>query len=153
MDLCRVTKRACPNACLGGDKGKYRLCIAKKSWKRLKEKIKIITRKTSPIPVTERIKRLNRLMYGWVNYFKNATGYQKFKELDVVCDTVYGRLGRSRSVGFELFANWGSMKVGRGDLLILEKEDGRLLAVQLWGYRLPKNACDNGDIFHFWSII
>jgi len=65
-----------------GDRGKYRLCIAKKSWKRLKEKIKVITRKTSPIPFVERIQRLNSLMRGWVNYFKNATGYQKFKELD-----------------------------------------------------------------------
>lgn len=53
-----------------GDRGKYRLCIAKPSWKRLKEKIKIITRKTSPIPFEERIEQLNRLMYGWVNYFK-----------------------------------------------------------------------------------
>ena len=65
-----------------GDRGKYRLCIAKKSWKRLKEKIKIITKKTSPIPLVERINRLNQTMYGWVNYFKHATGYQKFKELD-----------------------------------------------------------------------
>lgn len=65
-----------------GDRGKYRLCIAKKSWHRLKEKIKIITRKTSPIPLEERIERLNRLMFGWVNYFKHATGYQKLKDLD-----------------------------------------------------------------------
>ena len=65
-----------------GAKGKYRLSIAKKSWQRLKEKIKIITRKTSPIPFVERIERLNRLMYGWVNYFKHATGYAKFKKLD-----------------------------------------------------------------------
>jgi hypothetical protein len=65
-----------------GDKGKYRLCIAKKSWRRLKEKIKIITRKTSPIPFAERIEQLNRLMVGWVNYFQHATGYQKLKDLD-----------------------------------------------------------------------
>ena len=65
-----------------GDQGKYRLCIAKKSWQRLKQKIKIITRKTSPIPFAERIERLNRLMVGWVNYFKHATGFQKFKDLD-----------------------------------------------------------------------
>ena len=65
-----------------GDKDKYRLCIAQKSWKRLKEKIKVITKKTSPIPLVERITRLNHLMYGWVNYFKHATGYQKFKRLD-----------------------------------------------------------------------
>ncbi len=65
-----------------GERGKYRLSIDKKSWQRLKEKIKIITRKTSPIPLVERIERLNMLMKGWVNYFKHATGYQKFKDLD-----------------------------------------------------------------------
>jgi group II intron reverse transcriptase/maturase len=65
-----------------GEKGKYRLSIAKKSWQRLKQKIKIITRKTVPMSAAERIEKLNRLMYGWVNYFKYATGYQKFKELD-----------------------------------------------------------------------
>jgi hypothetical protein len=65
-----------------GDRGKYRLCIAKKSWQRLKVKIKIITRKTTPIPLVERIEKLNQLMRGWVHYFKNATGYQKLKDLD-----------------------------------------------------------------------
>ena len=65
-----------------GERGKYRLCISKKSWARLKRKIKQITRKTLPIPFKERLQRLNRLMYGWVAYFKHATGYQKLKELD-----------------------------------------------------------------------
>ena len=65
-----------------GDKGKYRLCIAKKSWKRLKEKIKFITKKTRPLSLAERIKKLNEVMRGWINYFKHATGYQKFKNLD-----------------------------------------------------------------------
>lgn len=65
-----------------GERGKYRLSISKKSWKRLKEKIKLITKKTSPIPFEERIQRLNQLMWGWVNYFKHATGYEKFKYLD-----------------------------------------------------------------------
>jgi RNA-directed DNA polymerase len=65
-----------------GERGKYRLSIAKKSWKRLREKIKLITRKTYPIPFEERIVRLNRLMWGWVNYFKHGTGSEKFKYLD-----------------------------------------------------------------------
>lgn len=64
------------------DKGKYRLCIAKKSWARLKLRIKAITRKTKPIPFVERIIELNSLMRGWVNYFQHATGYQKLKDLD-----------------------------------------------------------------------
>jgi len=65
-----------------GVRGQYRLSIAKKSWERLKMKIKFITRKTSPIPFAERIDHLNELMRGWVHYFKNATGYQKLKDLD-----------------------------------------------------------------------
>lgn len=65
-----------------GSKGKYRLRISKSSWSKLKYKIKTITRKTSPIPFRERIYRLNRLMRGWIHYFKNATGYEKLKALD-----------------------------------------------------------------------
>ncbi len=65
-----------------GDKGKYRLCISKTSWQRLKEKIKVITRKTSPIPFEQRIRRLNYLMRGWLNYFKYATGHEKLRYLD-----------------------------------------------------------------------
>ena len=65
-----------------GERGKYNLRIAPKSWERLKVKVKAITRKTSPIPFGERIDRLNSLMAGRVQYFKHATGYQKFRELD-----------------------------------------------------------------------
>ena len=65
-----------------GEKGKYRLSIAPKSWESLKRKIKSLTRKTDPIPFEWRIHRLNSLMFGWVNYFKYATGYEKFDRLD-----------------------------------------------------------------------
>ncbi len=65
-----------------GEKGVYRLCIARKSWERLKLKIKVITRKTRPATVGERIAALNLLMRGWVNYFRHATGFQKLKDLD-----------------------------------------------------------------------
>ena len=65
-----------------GQRGQYQLRIAKKSWQRLKAKIKIITRKTTPMTLAERITQLNELMRGWVHYFKYATGYQKLRELD-----------------------------------------------------------------------
>jgi hypothetical protein len=65
-----------------GERGKYKLRVSAKSWERLKRKIKVLTRKTSPIPFEERIKQLNQLMRGWVHYFKLATGYQKLKTLD-----------------------------------------------------------------------
>lgn len=65
-----------------GERGNYQLSIARTSWERLKRKIKEITRKATPKTVQERIGALNQLMRGWVNYFKHATGYQKFKDLD-----------------------------------------------------------------------
>lgn len=65
-----------------GERGKYRLSIARTSWERLKGKIKEITRKTTPKTVQERIEALNQLMRSWVNYFKHATGYQKFKDFE-----------------------------------------------------------------------
>ena len=66
-----------------GKPGQYQLRVAKKSWQRLKAKIKIITRKTTPMTVAERISKLNELMRGWIHYFKYATGYQKLRDLDV----------------------------------------------------------------------
>ena len=65
-----------------GEKGKYRLSIARKSWEALKRKIKTITRKTDPMPLDVRIQALNQLMKGWLNYFKYATGYEKLDRLD-----------------------------------------------------------------------
>ena len=65
-----------------GDKGKYQLIVSKKSLKRLKAKIKYITRKTIPCSFDERIQRLNRLMYGWLNYFKQASIFGKLKYMD-----------------------------------------------------------------------
>lgn len=64
-----------------GDKG-WILAISKQSWTQLKYKIKQITRKTTGVSLTTRIEQLNALMRGWVNYFRLATGYQKFKDLD-----------------------------------------------------------------------
>ncbi len=87
ISVCRPVKFELLGHCFTstykkGERGKYRLSISKKSWMRLKEKIKLITKKTLPIPLAERIGRLNLLMWGWVNYFKHATGYEKFKYLD-----------------------------------------------------------------------
>lgn len=65
-----------------GERGKYNLRVSPKSFKRLKLKIKGITRKTSPMSFDERIDRLNDLVRGWVNYFKLANTWTKLKELD-----------------------------------------------------------------------
>ena len=53
-----------------GEKGKYQLVAKKSKWAELKQKLKYLTRKTIPMSFDERTKRLNRLIRGWVNYFK-----------------------------------------------------------------------------------
>ena len=65
-----------------GEKGKYQLVVSEKSWKSLKQKLKTITRKTTPMSFDERIRKLNEVQRGWVNNFRMASIYVKLKELD-----------------------------------------------------------------------
>ena len=65
-----------------GDKGKYQLVASDKSWKALKEKLKAVTRKTSPLKFEERIQKLKEIQQGWINYFRMASLTGKLKELD-----------------------------------------------------------------------
>ena len=65
-----------------GSKGKYQLRVSPESIKRMKKKVKEITRKTSPVSFDERIKKLNAFAGGWINYFKYANFSTKLKEID-----------------------------------------------------------------------
>ena len=65
-----------------GEKGKYQLVVSKKSWKTLKQKLKIITRKTTPSTFDERIAKLKEIQRGWLEYFRIASIYGKLKDLD-----------------------------------------------------------------------
>ena len=65
-----------------GEKGQYQLVVSKKSWAKLKAKLKIITRKTSSMTFDERIKKLKEVSHGWLNYFRLASIQTKLKELD-----------------------------------------------------------------------
>ena len=65
-----------------GEKGKYQLIVSSKSWKKFKQKLKIITRKTTPMSFNERIHKLNEVLRGWVNNFRMASIYNKLNELD-----------------------------------------------------------------------
>ncbi len=65
-----------------GEKGKYQLVVSEKSWKKLKQKLKTITRKTTPMSFDERIRKLNEVQRGWVNNFRMASIYNKLNELD-----------------------------------------------------------------------
>jgi len=65
-----------------GERGKYQLVVSVKSWKKLKQKLKIITRKTTPMSFDERIQKLNEVQRGWVNAFRMASIQNKLTELD-----------------------------------------------------------------------
>jgi RNA-directed DNA polymerase len=65
-----------------GERGKYQLVVSEKSWKKLKQKLKVLTRKTTPMSFDERIEKLNEVQRGWVNAFRMASIQNKLNELD-----------------------------------------------------------------------
>ena len=65
-----------------GVKGKYQTVASDKSWKNLKEKLKAITRKTTPSSLSERIQKIKGIQRGWINYHRMGSIYGKLKTLD-----------------------------------------------------------------------
>jgi RNA-directed DNA polymerase len=65
-----------------GEKGRYQLVVSRKSWSKLKEKVKTITRKTTPMSFDERIRKLNEAQQGWINNFRMANIRAKLKDVD-----------------------------------------------------------------------
>jgi hypothetical protein len=65
-----------------GERGQYQLVASEKSWKRFKQNLKAITRKTAPYSFDERIRKLKEVQRGWVNYFRMASIHGKLKDLD-----------------------------------------------------------------------
>lgn len=65
-----------------GERGQYQTVVGKKAWQKLKETLKRITRKTTPMSFDERIQKLQEVQRGWVNYFRMASIHQKLKDMD-----------------------------------------------------------------------
>jgi len=65
-----------------GERGKYQLVVSEKGWKKLKQKLKTITRKTTPMSFDERIQKLGETQRGWINAFRMASIQNKLAELD-----------------------------------------------------------------------
>lgn len=65
-----------------GEKGKYQLVVSDKSWDKLKQSLKTITRKTAPLSIAERIHKLKEVGRGWLNYFRMASVTGKLGDLD-----------------------------------------------------------------------
>ncbi|SDY71427.1 Group II intron, maturase-specific domain [Proteiniborus ethanoligenes] len=63
-------------------KGGIKFRVHDKSYDRLKEKIRNITNRNVSMNFNHRIKKLNEIVVGWVNYFKLADMKTKLKELD-----------------------------------------------------------------------
>lgn len=62
--------------------GKYDIRIHDKSIKRIKDKIKKITSRSYSISIKDRIRRLNQITTGWVNYFSIAKAKVIMQKLD-----------------------------------------------------------------------
>lgn len=65
-----------------GVKGRYQLVVTEKAWKRLKQRLKTITRKTTPMSFDERIAKINEVQRGWLNYFRGTSIQGKLRDLD-----------------------------------------------------------------------
>ena len=65
-----------------GDVGKYQLTINEKAWKRLKQSLKSITRKTAAKSLSERVTKINEVQRGWLNYFRGTSIYGKLRDMD-----------------------------------------------------------------------
>jgi len=102
-----------------GEKGKYQLVVSEKSWKKLKQKLKTITRKTTPMSFDERIRKLKEVQRGWVNAFRMASIQNKLNELD-------GWL-RNR-LRYCIWHHWKKLERKRKNLIRLGVEQGQAYA-------------------------
>ena len=65
-----------------GERGQYQFVVSEKGWKTLKQKLKTITRKTTPCTFDERIRRIKEVQRGWLGYYRMASIHGKLKDLD-----------------------------------------------------------------------
>ena len=65
-----------------GSKNPYQLVVAEKAWKRLKERLKSITRKTTPAKFDERITTIKQVQRGWLTYFRGTNIMGKLRDID-----------------------------------------------------------------------
>jgi len=64
------------------DKGGWGIRIAPKSLKRINEKIRAKTKRNDPSNTGEKIKKLEAVIEGWVNYFRLARAKSAMQKLD-----------------------------------------------------------------------
>ena len=62
--------------------GEIRPRVSEKSYTRLREKIRKITRRSWPVSMDERIRKLMQVTRGWVNYFAYADGHTRLRRIE-----------------------------------------------------------------------
>jgi RNA-directed DNA polymerase len=62
--------------------GRVGIRVAPKAWKRLKMRLKQLTRRSWGVSIEHRIGRLNRYIAGWCAYFAIADGRKRFEAID-----------------------------------------------------------------------
>ena len=102
-----------------GERGKYQLVVKASKWKELKVKLKYLTKKTIPASFDERIKRINQLIRGWINYFKLASIQGKLKKLE---EWLRNRLR------YCIWADWKKPERKRKNLIRLGIKQGQAYA-------------------------
>lgn len=88
----------------------WQVRIAPKSLERIKKKMKERTKRNDPTPAKEKIKKIEAVIRGWVNYFAIAKGKTKMAELDQLVRTRL-RMG--------LWKQWKKPKTKRMNLIKL----------------------------------
>ena len=65
----------------------WEICIGPKSLKKIKEKIKEKTKRNDPSNAKEKVKKMEAMIRGWVNYFRIAKAKSRMQELDKMVRT------------------------------------------------------------------
>lgn len=102
-----------------GEKGKYQLVVSENSWKKFKQKLKTVTRKTTPMSFDERIQKLNEIQRGWINAFRMASIQNKLEDID---GWVRNRLR------YCIWHHWKKLERKRKNLIRLGVEQGKAYA-------------------------
>ncbi len=114
-----------------GSKNQYQLVVGEKAWKRLKERLKSITRKTTPAKFDERITKIKEVQRGWLTYFEVPISWGKLRDLDGWLRNrlrycIWPRLEKTRTKDGKTSYDWASTKTTPMLGAELEKAVGQL---------------------------
>lgn len=123
-----------------GEKGKYQLVVQEKGWKTLKQKLKVLTRKTTPCSLSQRFKQLKEVQRGWINYYRMTSINGKLRDID---SWIRNRLR------YCIWHDWKKPERKRKNLIRLGVPQGQAYAwsrTRLGGWRIAQSPVLNTTI-------